>query len=1023
MTLRNVLIFSFYLLISNILFAQEGHVFISNFPVDKSQIDTRIGAIEFDESGLAYMAGRKGLAIFDGVAWKQLKMIPKEVNELKYDTVFKKMYIGFKDEIGVLQKDDRGAYIYSSIKKFGHSELNFNKVFLTSDKVYFYSNKQVWIIDKQKSEIVDSLQSKEGTVFLGIIKRKESVYINVESRGFHRIEGSMLVPVSTRSDLKNSKILFSTGYNHRKILFGTDKNRIYLFDGKSFSQFNDKTGISDFLQENILWDGINFSAKYFAVTTLTGGCAIIDKNYGKIVSVINYQTGLPDNEIYTIAKDINNGLWLTHEYGVSHSEPRLPLKYFSTYPEIRGNINDIVVKSGTLYVATSEGVFQLKRVSSATLTEQPISGSKRQKVKSINMPRKKAYIQQSITHQFEKISGLNDKCKSIFEFENSLLALTNYGVYEITGNNAIPVKTNFYPNDIFVCKDSNLVYVASLDGVYELKYRYDQKGNTRQWTNKRILSGIKEQVYSISKSDEGMLFLGLDSKVLATKILPSGSYSNVVELALTKPTFEPINIIKYKGQVYFAQSNGVFIFNQQKKQVLAHNTQSVTSKNLQYIPEKYNVWIKEDEKWKSVLKSMNGKPTSLLSMFEDIRHIYTDDNENIWFVAGNNDVLKLPSLSVSKLDFIFQLAITSISDNNGRNFPLNKAYIPGNTAIQINLSAPFYLCPEEVQFQYKFSGLKNQDWSDWSKSNRIELSSLNSGRHEIHFRARNVFNQISNKEELIIRVLKPWWQTKSFIISGILGFFSLVGLVFYITHKSLIRKKRVLEQKVQERTVELQEEKDKTESLLLNILPRETADELKKNNKVVPRKYDNATVLFTDFKGFTHIAEKLAPEELVNEIDSLFKEFDAIIGMYRIEKIKTIGDAYMCAGGLPAKYKHNSIEVVKAALDIRDYMEKYRMEKEKNGIPFFEIRIGIHTGKVVAGVVGTRKYAYDIWGDAVNLASRMESSGEPGKVNVSGDTYKLIKDKFICTYRGKIEAKNKGQVDMYFVEGLKGRKK
>jgi len=203
-------------------------------------------------------------------------------------------------------------------------------------------------------------------------------------------------------------------------------------------------------------------------------------------------------------------------------------------------------------------------------------------------------------------------------------------------------------------------------------------------------------------------------------------------------------------------------------------------------------------------------------------------------------------------------------------------------------------------------------------------------------------------------------------------------------------------------------ERRKSERLLLNILPAETARELKKKGKASPRHCESVTVMFTDFKGFTNIAEKLSAEELVSELDFLFRKFDEIISQYPIEKIKTIGDAYMCAGGLPTANTTNAMDVVSAALEIQNWMT---VQNSK-----WNLRIGIHTGAVTAGVVGDKKFAYDIWGDTVNTASRMESSGEAGKINISGVTHQLIKEQFNCEFRGKIPAKNKGEIEMYFVQ-------
>lgn len=211
-----------------------------------------------------------------------------------------------------------------------------------------------------------------------------------------------------------------------------------------------------------------------------------------------------------------------------------------------------------------------------------------------------------------------------------------------------------------------------------------------------------------------------------------------------------------------------------------------------------------------------------------------------------------------------------------------------------------------------------------------------------------------------------------------------------------------------------------SDALLLNILPEEIAEELKNKGTSEARQIDSVTVLFTDFKGFTQLSEKLSPKELVAEIDACFSEFDNIMNKHGVEKIKTIGDAYMAAGGIPKPNQTHAKDVVMAALEIRDFMlnrNRQMTTKDKKIEKMLEIRIGIHTGPVVAGIVGSKKYSYDIWGDTVNTASRMESSGEPGQINISGSTYEIIKDKFVCNYRGKIAAKNKGAIDMYFVEG------
>ncbi len=248
-----------------------------------------------------------------------------------------------------------------------------------------------------------------------------------------------------------------------------------------------------------------------------------------------------------------------------------------------------------------------------------------------------------------------------------------------------------------------------------------------------------------------------------------------------------------------------------------------------------------------------------------------------------------------------------------------------------------------------------------------------------------------------------------------IGGFLLVLLLAIVLY-SRYRIKTASNKELNQKNLIISNEKERSDKLLLNILPQYVANELKETGSAKAMSHDSATVMFTDFVDFTKIAEQLSPEELVREINFCFSAFDKIIEKYRIEKVKTIGDAYMCAGGIPQGYNGHPGEVVKAAMEIRDFMNELAAEREAKGENCFKIRIGISTGPLVAGVVGLKKFAYDIWGDTVNVAARMETNGIANKINVSESTYELIKDQFACEYRGEIEAKNKGKVKMYFVE-------
>lgn len=253
------------------------------------------------------------------------------------------------------------------------------------------------------------------------------------------------------------------------------------------------------------------------------------------------------------------------------------------------------------------------------------------------------------------------------------------------------------------------------------------------------------------------------------------------------------------------------------------------------------------------------------------------------------------------------------------------------------------------------------------------------------------------------------------IISHTVNLSGLVLLIFLIALVFENTKNRALKN-LADKNEQLDKEKQRSDHLLQNILPLEVMEELKDKGSSDAKLFEHVTVLFSDFVNFTKISETMTPQELVEELNFYFKKFDEIITRNNLEKIKTIGDAYMATGGLNTTGKIEPEDVISSAIEMQEVVSQRKIERSKINKPAFEMRIGIHTGPVVAGIVGVKKFTYDIWGDTVNTASRFEAESAAGKINISQQTYDLVKDKFEFEYRGKVQAKNKGEIDMYFVK-------
>lgn len=355
--------------------------------------------------------------------------------------------------------------------------------------------------------------------------------------------------------------------------------------------------------------------------------------------------------------------------------------------------------------------------------------------------------------------------------------------------------------------------------------------------------------------------------------------------------------------------------------------------------------------------------------------------------------------------------------------------------------------PDQVNYKYRLEG-SDEGEILLGAMNEIHFNALSSGTYVLKVYARVGEGRWSTYPAVLtIHIAAPFWATWWFwtIIAVILG----ISIRVFIRQRIELSKREQarLETKVRDRTKEIQKqnekieaqkvkieeernnvieqqrllqiEKDKTEKLLKNVIPASMAEELKSKGKARARSYKSVSVLFTDFVGFTQISDRTSASELVKKLDVYFTKFDEIIVKNNLEKIKTIGDAYMCAGGVPVRNKTNAIDTCLAALQIQAYMKKRKDDALANGQEFWELRLGINTGEVTAGVIGSERLAYDIWGATVNQAQRMEMLGEPEKVTITGNTHQLIEPYFDTVFKGKAQTKSRGLIDMYVVERIK----
>ena len=688
----------------------------------------------------------------------------------------------------------------------------------------------------------------------------------------------------------------------------------------------------------------------------------------ELLRQLSDKTGITRKGIRQISRYSDDEIWILGAYSLHRIIDPSPLSIMETGPLIPGRILNSQVSRGQILLGTTQGIYSLDQQSDQT---------KQWKVTDL-------------------LIEDHSPVRMLHSAYNQTIGAGPRGLYLVRGMQSETLDKGSFTG-ILILRQGSLI-ASDNRGLL----RYDQRGSKWKMT---ILDPSLTNAHSFVDFRNQQFFLCKNG------VFTINRRAGNAQPILFQTGELLIRMIKLENELLLVGSQKVYRYDEAEETFhpLAQSgkTKLMTESELIIPVSQDEYWILKDHGTdrSRVVHATNldepGAEQASIPVLQNLGEIVKlHFQDSILYVTGEDkisllDFRRLQSTHVTELVQIDQVQIT----DHAIRFRF--------TGLELQDS------PEPLFRQRILPG--NEDWSEWHRNRNYTVSGLKPGNYTIEAEAMDLYGRISNPGSLMFSVATPFyarWYAKVFY-----GFLFLVGVFLFRKWRFLgyQRAESRISARMESRIQSLAAEKEQSDKLVAEILPQETADQIKDMGKAKWDKYERATVLFSDIQGFTQIAEEMNPEALIDELDQFFFHFDSVVEKYNIEKIKTIGDAYMAAGGIPHKNSTNPVEVVLAALEMQSYMQQLK----SSGANIWDLRIGIHTGPVIAGVVGHKKVSYDIWGDTVNTASRMESSGIPGKINISSITYGMVKDFFLCEYRGKLPVKYKGNIDMYFVKGLR----
>jgi serine phosphatase RsbU (regulator of sigma subunit) len=847
---------------------QEGAPLLTSFK-ESSEPENQSWAICQDDNNVMLFANRRGILTFDGQGWSFIP-IPTIPYSLKYNPAEKKVFLGGYNNYGYLERDEKGIYRYFSISGDSSAVGLISRIIFTDSTVYFYGEESISRHDIKTGKLELRLRQKENETFAGMFITPKNTFINIFSKGLYRLQSDTLFPIVTGYMSDDYEILFSLPYDKNLVLLGKSNGDLSLFDGIKYYDYPIKD--EGYLRQNILSEGLTVSDSLYAFSTLDGGVLVVDKKSGKLKYTISYINGLPDDEIFALGTDNNNGLWISHQYGLTRADMSLPIANFSIYHGLKGNLISSIWHNNELYVATSEGVYYLKEVKSyaevEVLVNSDINPGKPDRVIVRNKPvqlqkmepqrtKKSIFLQifgkksetdtqhreqitpsvqqqeqriisppemklpepkyfrkvagklKSINYIYKKVDGLNEKCKQMVPAGDEILASTNKGLFVISRHKASAIVNNVYINFISNRSKDNKYYAAVAEG-----YLYVTPGTDGKWITGYPDPAFRHSVFSIVSVDENTLWAGSDD--VAYKVsFDQGKSSGNPKTYKVKSNTPQRYVIEYVNDTIFLFTlSSIKYYSQDQDSFIDYkNGFTGNSSRLKFIFTQPEIpWIKTENEWINIGSSghIENNDKSLLKLFDNLNSIYSD-RENLWVVGGDNMLFRISRNKLPSFKPEVGLFIRSISDTKGSFFRLSDIVFKSDVnTVYFDAVAPGYLKQNSTQYQY-YVDKEMTNWTKWQYDNKITIL-IKPGRFTLYVRAKDIWGNISEPKLVRFTIEASFTQTVFFYVLIIVaGIIVIIGIIRF-RERQLKKDKRILETRVKERTAQIEDQKQEITS-------------------------------------------------------------------------------------------------------------------------------------------------------------------------------------------------------------------